>query len=30
LGMVGRLRFKRTARRVRREADCLVWVAPDG
>ena len=30
LGMVGRLRFKRTASRVRREADCLVWVAPDG
>ena len=24
------LRFRRTARRVRREADCLVWVAPDG
>lgn len=30
LGMVGRIRFRRTARRVRREADCLVWVAPDG
>jgi hypothetical protein len=30
LGMVGRLRFRATARRVRREADCLVWVAPDG
>jgi Universal stress protein family len=30
LGRVGRLRFRRTARRVRREADCLVWVAPDG
>jgi hypothetical protein len=30
LGMVGRLRFRRTASRVRREADCLVWVAPDG
>jgi hypothetical protein len=30
LGMVGRLRFRRAARRVRREADCLVWVAPDG
>jgi Universal stress protein family len=30
LRMVGRLRFRRTARRVRREADCLVWVAPDG
>jgi nucleotide-binding universal stress UspA family protein len=24
------LRFWRTARRVRREANCLVWVAPDG
>jgi Universal stress protein family len=30
LGMVGRVRFRRAARRVRREADCLVWVAPDG
>jgi nucleotide-binding universal stress UspA family protein len=30
LGRVGRLRFRRAARRVRREADCLVWVAPDG
>jgi nucleotide-binding universal stress UspA family protein len=30
LGMVGRLRFRRVASRVRREADCLVWVAPDG
>jgi hypothetical protein len=30
LGRVGRLRFRRTASRVRREADCLVWVAPDG
>jgi hypothetical protein len=30
LGMVGRLKFRRAARRVRREADCLVWVAPDG
>jgi hypothetical protein len=30
LGMVGRLRFRATARRVRREAECLVWVAPDG
>jgi hypothetical protein len=30
LGMVGRLRFRRAASRVRREADCLVWVAPDG
>lgn len=30
LGMVGRLRFRAAARKVRREADCLVWVAPDG
>jgi len=30
LGLVGRMRFRATARRVRREADCLVWVAPDG
>jgi nucleotide-binding universal stress UspA family protein len=30
LGMVGRLRFRTTARKLRREADCLVWVAPDG
>ncbi len=30
LDMIGRLRFKRAARRVRREAGCLVWVAPDG
>jgi nucleotide-binding universal stress UspA family protein len=30
LGRVGRLRFRRAARRIRREATCLVWVAPDG
>ena len=30
LGLVGRLRFRVAARKVRREADCLVWVAPDG
>ena len=30
LGRIGRLRFRRAARRVRREADCLVWVAPEG
>ncbi len=30
LAMVGRLRFRRAARKVRREAGCLVWVAPDG
>jgi hypothetical protein len=27
---VGRLSFRRAARRVRRDAGCLVWVAPDG
>jgi nucleotide-binding universal stress UspA family protein len=30
LGLVGRLRFLLAASRVRREADCLVWVVPDG
>ncbi|MET0510614.1 MAG: universal stress protein [Thermoleophilaceae bacterium] len=30
LRRVRRLRFRRAARRVRREAGCLVWVAPDG
>ena len=30
LGRVGRIRFRRAARRIRKEADCLVWVAPDG
>ena len=30
LGSVGRVRFRAVARRLRREADCLVWVAPDG
>jgi nucleotide-binding universal stress UspA family protein len=30
LGLVGRLRYRAAARRVRREAACLVWVAPDG
>ncbi len=30
LGRIARLRFRRAARRVRREASCLVWVAPDG
>jgi nucleotide-binding universal stress UspA family protein len=30
IGAVGRLRFRRAARRVRREADCLVWIAPSG
>jgi nucleotide-binding universal stress UspA family protein len=30
LSRVGRLRFRHTAKRVRQEADCLVWVAPDG
>ena len=30
LRRVRRLRFRRAAKRVRREAGCLVWVAPDG
>jgi nucleotide-binding universal stress UspA family protein len=30
LGRVGRMRFRRAARRIRSEASCLVWVAPDG
>jgi nucleotide-binding universal stress UspA family protein len=30
LGRVGRTRFRRAARRIRRDAACLVWVAPDG
>lgn len=30
LGRVGRRRFRRAARRIRREAGCLVWIAPDG
>lgn len=30
LGAVGRIRFRAAARKLRREADCLVWVAPDG
>ena len=30
LGRVGRMRFRRAARRIRSEAGCLVWVAPDG
>ena len=28
--LTGRLRFRFAARRLRREADCLIWVAPDG
>jgi len=28
--LTGRLRFRRAARRLRREAGCLIWVAPDG
>jgi hypothetical protein len=27
---IRRLRFRAAARRVRRDAPCLVWVAPDG
>jgi nucleotide-binding universal stress UspA family protein len=30
LKLTGRLRFRVLARQVRRRADCLVWVAPDG
>jgi nucleotide-binding universal stress UspA family protein len=30
LGRTGHMRFRRAARRIRREAGCLVWVAPDG
>ena len=30
LSRTSRLRFRWVARRVRREADCLVWIAPDG
>ena len=30
LGRVGRMRFRRAARRIRSEAGCLVWIAPDG
>jgi nucleotide-binding universal stress UspA family protein len=30
LGRVGRLRFRSVARKVRAQAGCLVWVAPDG
>jgi len=28
--LTGRLRFRFAARRLRREAGCLIWVAPDG
>jgi len=30
LSRTGRLRFRTLARRVRSQADCLVWIAPDG
>jgi Universal stress protein family len=30
LDRIGRLRFARASRRVRRDARCLVWIAPDG
>ena len=30
LKRTGRLRFRLAARRLRREAGCLIWVAPDG
>jgi hypothetical protein len=29
-GRVSRWRFRRAARRVRQDAPCLVWIAPDG
>ena len=30
LSEVGRLRLRTATRRLRRDASCLVWVAPDG
>jgi nucleotide-binding universal stress UspA family protein len=30
LGRIGKARFRWAARRLRREASCLVWIAPDG
>jgi hypothetical protein len=30
LSRTGRLRFRRAARELRKGADCLVWIAPDG
>jgi nucleotide-binding universal stress UspA family protein len=30
LSLTGRWRFRMIARRLRRDADCLIWVAPDG
>jgi nucleotide-binding universal stress UspA family protein len=30
LKLTGRLRFRILARRLRRDADCLIWIAPDG
>ena len=30
LKLTGRLRFRLAARRLRREAGCLIWIAPDG
>ena len=30
LRLVNRIRFRLAARRLRREAGCLIWVAPDG
>jgi nucleotide-binding universal stress UspA family protein len=30
LKLTGRLRFRLLARRLRREAGCLIWIAPDG
>ena len=30
LKLTGRVRFRLLARRLRREAGCLIWIAPDG
>ena len=30
LELTGRRRFRKLARKLRRDADCLIWIAPDG
>lgn len=30
LKLTGRMRFRRLARKLRRQAGCLIWIAPDG
>jgi nucleotide-binding universal stress UspA family protein len=30
LKLTGRVRFRMLARKLRRQADCLIWIAPDG